>query len=94
MPEFMMIMKSDEHGGNAADWAQYIELLSNSGLFRGGSALGNGVCVSQNEQSDQCVVSGFMRFEADAIDQVLALVPGNPVIKSGGEVEVLELLKT
>lgn len=66
MPEFMMIMKSDEHGGNAADWAQHIERLSRSGLFRGGSALGNGVCVSQNEQGNQCVASGFMRFEANS----------------------------
>ena len=94
MPEFMMLMKSGDHGDNAADWEQYIESLSKSGMFRGGSALGNGICVDKNVKSVQCVVTGYMRFEAVSIERVLALVPGNPVFESGGEVEVLELLKT
>ena len=94
MPEFMMLMKSSGHGGNAADWEQYIETLSESGLFRGGSAFGNGICTNQQDKGGQCVVSGYMRFEAVSIERVLALVPGNPVYESGGDVEVLEVLKT
>lgn len=94
MPEFMMLMKSSGQGGNAADWEQYIETLSESGMFRGGSALGNGICMDLHDKGGKCVVSGYMRFEAVSIERVLALVPANPVYESGGEVEVLELLKT
>ena len=94
MPEFMMLMKSSDHDGNATDWEQYIESSSKSGMFRGGSALGNGICVSHKDKGVQCVVTGYMRFEAVSIEQVLALVPGNPVVESGGEVEVLEIVKT
>lgn len=94
MPEFMMLMKSGDHGGSAVDWEQYVKTLSESGMFRGGSALGNGIRVSQDDKNEDCIMTGYMRFEADSIEQVLALVPGNPVIDAGGEVEVLELLVT
>ena len=90
----MMIMKSLGEGGTSADWEQYIELLSQSGKFRGGSALGNGVCVNADDTTRECTASGFMKFEAASIDEVLALVAQNPVVKSGGEVEVLELSET
>lgn len=64
MPEFMMIMKSRGEGGTAAGWEQYIEHLSQSGMFRGGSALGNGICVNRDSTAPKCAVSGYMRFKS------------------------------
>ena len=91
MADFMMVMKGS---GNRQDWAPYIERMIATGKFRGGSGLGNGVVVSKrDDRSDQaCVVTGFMRFEAETIGEVRELVQGNPVYDAGGEVEVLELI--
>ncbi len=41
-----------------------------------------------------CTITGFMRFEAENINQIRAWLAGNPVFESGGDVELLELIKT
>ncbi len=92
MAEFMLLMKG-EGGANAA-WNAYIKTLMASGLFRGGSALANGVCVDNSGQEFDCSVNGFMRFEADDIDQVRALLTDNPLLLAGGKVELLELVQS
>jgi len=89
MAEFMMLMKG---AGKADLWASYINTLIDSGMFRGGSELANGSCVSKTDANGECSVSGFMRFEADNKEQVMALMPGNPVYESGGSIEVLEIV--
>lgn len=89
MAEFMMLMKGS---GKADEWAGYIEKLVNSGTFRGGSELANGSCISKTDTNSACTVTGFMRFEAVNKEQILALLPGNPVYESGGSVEVLEIV--
>ena len=87
-----MLMKSGE--GDSAQWSAYIDSLLGSGCFRGGSALGNGVCVSRVGHSGACATTGFMRFEAGSRDEVLALLPGNPVYEAGGQVEILEMIES
>ena len=91
MAEFMMLMKGTSENG---DWNAYIARLTTTGLFRGGSALSNGLCATKPDNHRPCTVTGFMRFEADTIQQIQALLPGNPVYESGGEVELLELIET
>ena len=90
MAEFLMLMK----GGSTTDgWDAYIEKMIGTGTFRGGSALGSGMCVSKRGNDQPCIVTGFMRFEAENIGQVRALLEGNPVYEAGGEVELLEMIK-
>ncbi len=89
MAEFMMLMKGADRNG---DWDAYVKRLLGTGKFRGGSVLGNGVCVKKDGREGPCVVRGFMRFEADTIDEVRALLEGNPVYEAGGEIELLELV--
>lgn len=89
MAEYMMLMKGS---GAAEAWAAYISKLADSGKFRGGSELGNGQCHSKVNDNSDCAVTGFMRFEADSIDEIEALLPGNPVYESGGSVELLEIV--
>lgn len=91
MAEFMILMKGTRQRG---DWNTYIDSLTKTGMFRGGSALRNGLCVNKQGSNRLCAVSGFMRFKAESINQVRALLGGNPVVESGGEVELLELIKT
>ena len=87
-----MLMKG---GGRSdeGDWDGYIQTLRQRPEFRGGSSLGNGVSVSKRGTSEPCVVTGFMRFEADSIAAVRELVSGNPLYEAGGDIEILELIE-
>jgi len=89
MPEFMMIMKGPDNNG---DWQDYIKRLHGSGMFRGGSVLGRGQCLNKSRSRGKCTVTGFMRFEADDISEVVNLVAGNPDYESGSDIEVLEVI--
>ena len=91
MKEFMMLMKGS---GEVGDWDAYIKGLVASGKFRGGSALGHGTCARKDGQADDCAVTGFMRFEAESIDDVRELLNGNPVYEAGFEIEIHELVKS
>ena len=95
MKEYMMLMKSGGGSSSADDWAAYIEKLVASGKFRGGSSLGNGFTIKKGEDArDGGTVGGFMRFEAESIDEVRALLDGNPAYESGAEIEIHELVKS
>ena len=89
MPEFMMIMRGQ---GSEEGWDHYVEKLIKTNHFRGGSAVGKGRCFNVKEVNPSCVVTGFMRFEADSIETLEELVSDNPTYLSGGYVEILELV--
>ena len=76
--------------GSQGDWDSYIERLIESGMFRGGSSLGNGVSVSKEDGDGQCQISGYMRFSAENLNEVRAHLQGNPLYESGGRIEILE----
>ena len=56
-------------------------------------ALGNGSSVSKAGEAE-CIVTGYMRFEADDIEKIKALLEGNPTYENGREVEILEMVKS
>ena len=69
MADYMMIMKAPAkdrpvQSTDPAEWASYVETLTATGKFRGGSSLGNGVCVTKGQDRGSegvCAVTGFMR---------------------------------
>ena len=87
MPEYVMLMRGSAASG---DWDAYIEKLVNSGRFRGGSSLGNGIAVAKGMVDSECEVTGYMRFSADSIEEVKQLITGNPLYEAGGLIELLE----
>ena len=89
MSEYMMIMRSSESEG---DWSSYIEKLIGTGMFRGGSAFGNGRCLNRERDDEMCSATGYMRFEANSIDDIQNLLAGNPTYEAGGSVEIHELV--
>lgn len=89
MSEYMMIMKSNESEG---DWNNYIARLVETGMFRGGSAFGNGRCLNIGRDDEMCSATGYMRFEANSIDEIQLLLAGNPTYEAGGSVEIHELV--
>ena len=51
------------------------------------------MCVTKSGSDGPCAAKGFMRFEVDSLDELRALLDGNPVFEAGGEVELLELVE-
>ena len=91
MAEFILFTHADT--GASAEWAPYLEKLRSAGVFRGGSAIGAGVCVRKAGTpavlSSQIV--GFIRIDADDLDHARSLLEGHPTYEAGGTVEIRTL---
>ena len=92
MAEYLLLMH-DDATVEATAWEGYIRELVLSGVFRGGSAIGDGVCARKDKGERPMTphLSGFMRIEAESLEQARAVLAGNPVYEAGGTVEIREL---
>ena len=90
-------MHNDAVDAKAADdvdrWAAYITSLRASGQFDGGSAMGAGERVQQQQltQPASTAVTGFLRVRATSLADVRRFLIGNPVYEAGGTIEIREL---
>jgi hypothetical protein len=93
MPDFILLMHNDTSGERGEDWPAYLAKLESSGHLRGGSAIGEGVCLRKDGKPAAIAahLSGFVRVEASGMDEVKRLVAGNPVFEAGGTVEIRTL---
>lgn len=97
MTDYIFFMHNDgQDKGEANDdaaWEEYFAMLRASGRFSGGSAIGSGVCVSTSGQSKNITLhlSGYIRVQAEDLEDAKKLLEGNPVLESGGTVEIREL---
>jgi YCII-related domain len=97
MPDYLMLMHNDPPtSASDDDWATYLQTLAKTGKFRGGSAIGGGVCRRKSGRVPPVTarIGGFIRVEADSLAEVEALLAGNPVFENGGTVELRELPRT
>ncbi len=100
MNDFMFLMHdaAPETGdlGGRHDWQPYLAKLRNSGRLTGGSAIGPGICVSKSGVATDITahLSGFIRVQAESMDDARKLLEGNPVYEAGGTVEIRELPRT
>jgi len=95
MAEYIFLMHDDAND-DAADWAPYIRRLQDAGVFKGGSAIGDGLCARKNGAAPPVTVhlAGYIRVDADSLDQARSLLVGNPHFEAGGTVEIRELPRT
>jgi hypothetical protein len=95
MTEYIFLMHDDCDADEKA-WEPYLHGLQQSGFFEGGSAIGGGVCVRKRgaPASVTAHLAGFIRVNADSLDQAKSLLIGNPVFEAGGTVEIRELPRT
>jgi hypothetical protein len=95
MAEYIFLMHDDAVTDDEA-WEPYLRRLQQSGLFQGGSAIGDGVCVRKSGAPVSVTVhlAGYIRVNADSQDQAKSLLVGNPVYEAGGTVEIRELPRT
>jgi hypothetical protein len=94
MPDYILLMHNDTTAAaDDAAWAPYLARLRASGVFQGGSAIGDGNCVKKSAVAAAitATLSGYIRVSAANLAQAGGLVIGNPVFEAGGTVEIREL---
>ncbi len=99
MTDYIFLMHDDitpnRRSQVGADWPGYLDRLQEAGVFEGGSAIGDGVCVSKNAfaAATSHHLAGYIRIHAEDLSHARRLVIGNPVYEAGGTVEIRELPK-
>jgi len=95
MADYIFLMH-DDAVAEEQDWGPYLHSLRQRGIFQGGSAIGDGVCVRKSGKAAplSAQLAGFVRVRAGSIEQAKALLSGNPVFEAGGTVEIRALPQT
>jgi hypothetical protein len=95
MVAYIFLMHDDCNADERA-WEPYLRRLAQGGFFEGGSAIGDGICVRKSGAPAALTahLAGFIRVNADSLDQAKSLLIGNPVFEAGGTVEIRELPPT
>ena len=93
MNDYLFLMHDDASATENAAWESYFAMLRASGRFNGGSSIGKGECVILGGASPRPVspLSGYLRVEANSLEEAKTLLVGNPVLIAGGTVEIREL---
>jgi hypothetical protein len=92
----MLLMHNDTVDPESVDdWESYLDRLRTTGRFEGGSSLAGG--SSHRRQGAPALTAGqlvgYLIVAAEDLDQVVALLEGNPVYEAGGTVEIRELIE-
>lgn len=92
MPDYIFLMHDDATAAETG-WEPYLRGLHQAGVFRGGSAIGDGMCCRKLGTPARLTASvvGFIRVTANSLDHAKSLLTGNPVYEAGGTVEIREL---
>lgn len=96
MTEYLLLIHGNALSDPSPDeWAAFFQAAEQSGLFRGGSAIGERTILGNAADvrpTDHIV--GYMRFDADDKQPLLDLLQTHLVIAHGGTVELCELPET
>ena len=76
-------------------WEVFFTAANDSGIFQGGSEISNHTQIgNKSVQIITNTIAGFMRFETENKNTVLALLEKHPVIIQGGTLELCEMPKS
>ncbi len=95
-PQYLLLIQNNTTSlTSPAEWDRFFAAAKASGMFNGGSALGDRVVVGDrlSAQSSQHI-GGFMRFDTDDRAKLLELLKQHPVVLHGGSVELCEMPRT
>ncbi|WP_309381234.1 hypothetical protein [Cerasicoccus frondis] len=76
------------------EWDAFFEAARKSGLFQGGSALGERWMLGEQSATSTNQITGFMQFNAGNRQQVIDLLNQHPVLLHGGSAELCEMPKS
>lgn len=97
MNDYILLMHDDvpEVGRQASEsgWEDYIASLVATGQFGGGSTVGDGFCVRKDGAAKpiSSMLNGYIRVQAQSLDDAKRFLAGNPNFEAGGTVEIREL---
>ena len=95
MQYIVFIHKNTDSETDSEQWNEFFNTARKSGLFKGGSAIGERYPVGPKSVTPITdSIGGYMRFDADNIQDLLTLLNNHPVVINGGTVEVCEMPKT
>jgi hypothetical protein len=92
MAEYILLMHDDAIA-DEGPWEPYIQRLQQAGCFEGGSAIGEGMCARKSGTPARITahLTGYIRVQAESLEEAISLLAGNPHFEAGGTVEVREL---
>ena len=96
MKDYIFLMHDDVKELTKPEaWGVYLAKLSGTGRFQGGSSIGGGACFNKEGRAAAVTkhVGGYLRVQAESLEQARELLEGNPVFECGGTVEIRELPK-
>lgn len=96
MADYILFMHDDAAGDDLGDWDAYLQTLKQNGVFEGGSAIGDGLCMRKGAAAPGVTahLAGYIRVIAATIEDAKSLLAGNPHFEAGGTVEIRELPRT
>jgi len=94
MMEFIFLMHDDATGPVDGDgWGPYLGRLRAADVFEGGSGIGEGAGFRKTgvPAAVSSHLGGYIKVQAETLDDAARLLAGNPVYEAGGTVEIREL---
>lgn len=97
MNDYILLMHDDVPAENRAasdaGWDDYLAKLAASGQFGGGSSMGRGACYRKDgtARAMSSKLVGYLRVQAENLDEAQKFLAGNPAFEAGGTVEIREL---
>ncbi|MCA3695276.1 hypothetical protein [Aquidulcibacter sp.] len=95
MKEFILLMHADTTSPEReAEWEAYIGRLIGAGIFQGGSSIGQGGTFRKQGDAAPLTrqLTGYIKIQAECLEEARAALAGNPTFESGGTVEIRELV--
>ena len=95
MQYLLLIQNNAQSPTTPAEWDRFFAAAQASGMFKGGSALGDRTVVGDTTSAQSTKhIGGYMRFDSDDRAKLLELLKQHPVVLHGGSVELCEMPKT
>ncbi len=94
--EYITFMHANtDSSATTEEWDDFFALARESGLFKGGSAIGKRSTVGRKEVPDTTDhIGGYMRFNSEKLEDVEKLLSEHPTVVHGGTVEICEMPRT
>lgn len=96
MTQYILLIHGNTKTRPTADeWDEFLTAARQSGLFQGGSAIGDRITLGDTQSAKSSShIAGYMRFDADDRQQIVDLLQKHPVIVHGGSAELCEMPKS
>lgn len=91
----LLIQGNTKSNSTPEEWNQFFAAARESGLFRGGSEIGDRIALGDpHSLKSTGHVVGYMRFDSEDKQKILDLLKIHPAIIHGGSAELCELPKS